>query len=109
MISLHKASSIVITFIVATSVVLSVSEVASAQTSPTLPVAQSQDEEQTEINRSEARRIVNDYLKANGKRNLRAGRTHAEGDYWIVKISTPAGVDAGVLRVHRVSGELSKT
>ena len=108
MFSIYKTSTIALVAIVATSMALSLSSVTSAQSHQFVPTAEAATTGAVEVSRSDARSIVNEYLRDNGKRNLRAGRTHADGDYWVVKISTPMGVDAGALKVHRVSGELSK-
>lgn len=62
-----------------------------------------------DVSRSEARRIVNNYLKKEGKKNLRAGKTTATDNYWVVEIKSPSGLVAGTMKVNRVSGELSKS
>lgn len=111
MFSIYQVSKIAVIAAVSTTMLLSVSSLASAAetTVGAESAAPSTISAEAQITRSDARKIVNDYLKSNGKRNLRAGRTSGDGDHWVVKISTPMGVDAGTMRVDRVSGELSKS
>jgi aspartyl/asparaginyl beta-hydroxylase (cupin superfamily) len=111
MLSIYQVSKIAVVAAISTSMLLSVSSLASASelTANAESAAPSTISAEAHITRSEARKIVNEYLKSNGKRNLRAGRTSGDGEYWSVKIATPMGVDAGAMRVDRVSGELSKS
>ena len=110
MFTIYKASTIAIVAAISTSLLLSVGSVAMAAETP---VAAAEAPVPTIVNgavsRGEARKIVNDYLKSSDKRNLRAGRTNGDGEFWTVKISTPMGADAGEMKVNVNSGELSKS
>lgn len=109
MFTIYKAGTIAIVTAISTSLLLSVSSVAMAAEAPVVAAAPATTIVQGAVSRGDARKIVNDYLKANGKRNMRAGRTHGDGEFWTVKISTPMGVHAGEMKVNVNSGELSKS
>lgn len=109
MFSTTKTTSFAIAALIAASMATSLSSIALAAPSMAPDAATAQIlAQKAEVTRSDARKIVNDYLKEKNKRNLAAGRTTADGDDWVVKIKTPSGLNVGTMRVNRFSGELSQ-
>lgn len=106
MFSIYKVSTLAIVAAISASALMSIGSVARAEeptaASEPMVVAFAQ------VSRTEARRIVREQLKADGKRSLRVGETVKRKGTWIVTVTTIAGITVYKVKVDADSGELSR-
>lgn len=104
MFSFYKISTLAIVAAISASALMSVGSVARAEETAAEPIVMAF----AEISRTEARKIVKEQLKADGKRTLRVGNTVRGDGTWIVTVTTAQGTPVYKVEVDAVSGELSR-